>query len=82
MKKRKVFKRTVKGTKVVYRKKRPSRAKCAECGKILQGTLNLINSKIRNIAKTKKRPSRKYGGYLCFSCLKEKLMERARGKNV
>lgn len=82
MKKRKIFKKTIKGTKVMYRKKKPSKARCAECGKTLQGTLNLISSKIRNIAKTKKRPSRKYGGYLCFSCLKKKLMKEARRKNV
>lgn len=82
MKKRKIFKRVVKGTKVVYKKKRPSKVKCAECKKELKGTINLISSKMRNIARTKKRPSRIYGGYLCFSCLKKKLVKEARGKDV
>lgn len=78
---RKVKKRTP-GGKIVIRSKRrrPSIARCAICKKPLHGIPRLIPSKFKDLPKTKKRPERPFGGYLCSKCmrevLKEKLMKR------
>jgi len=76
---RKVFRRTP-GSKVVvhYRKKKPKNARCANCGSILKGVPRENPSKMKNIAKSKKRPSRGYGGNLCSKCAKQKIIEDAR----
>ncbi len=81
MKKRKIFVKTTTKRKVLYKKKKPKMAKCKICGEKLKGVLRENPSKMKNIAKTKKRPSRKYGGVICHSCLREKVAQEAR-KNV
>lgn len=71
---RRVFVRTPSGeNKIHYRKRKPSRPICAECGAYLHGIPHLIKSKFKNIAKTKKRPQRPYGGVLCSRCMREKI---------
>lgn len=72
---RKVFVRTTSKTKVHYRKRKTEKKKCAGCGKELQGIPKLIQSKFKNLPKTKKRPSRPYGGVLCSSCMRKKIKE-------
>lgn len=81
MKKRKVAVKTIGKTKRTFKKKKPSASKCAECGKVLGGVPRAIKSKIKNMAKTSKRPSRPYGGVLCPRCLKLKIQKESR-KNV
>jgi large subunit ribosomal protein L34e len=62
-----------------YLKKKPSRASCATCGKQLHGVASKRASKMKRLAKTKKVPTRKYGGNLCPSCTKQTLKQGARG---
>jgi len=58
---------------VHYRRKKPSSAKCAICKKPLHGVPRFNPSKIRKLAKTKRRPERPYGGNLCSSCMRKLL---------
>ena len=65
-------------TVVHYKRKRPSKAKCSGCGKVLAGVLNKHASVLKKIPKTKKRPERPYGGHLCSSCMRKKIVNEAR----
>jgi large subunit ribosomal protein L34e len=67
-------------TKVHYKQAKPSKARCAECGKQLSGTARELPSKMKNMPKTKKRPTRPYGGYLCSSCMRKKIKKEAKTK--
>ena len=76
---RKVKKRTPGGRVVVHlKKKKIGKPKCAICGKPLHGMPRLIQSKFKNLPKSKKRPQRPYGGYLCSKCMREVLKEKLR----
>lgn len=76
---RKVFKRTPGGKTVVhYEKRKPKQHKCATCGKELVGIPRLRPTEMKNTPKTKKRPERPYGGYLCSSCVRKKIIQEAR----
>jgi len=76
---RRIYVKTPSGNTVVHFKKRkPSKAKCARCGKVLQGVAREMPHKIRRLGKSKKRPSRPFGGYYCGRCMKEVIKERAR----
>ncbi|MEZ0393960.1 MAG: 50S ribosomal protein L34e [Desulfurococcaceae archaeon] len=77
---RRVYVRTPGGRLVVhYEKRRPSAAKCAICGRPLNGVPRLRPSDLRKLAKTEKRPERYYGGAICHKCLSELLRRAARG---
>ena len=65
-------------TKQVYIRRKPEIHKCAECGAELKGIPRLSAIKAKNTAKTKKRPERPYGGFLCARCAREKLKKEAR----
>ncbi|MBW2990455.1 50S ribosomal protein L34e [Candidatus Woesearchaeota archaeon] len=65
-------------TKQTYVKRKPKLPKCAECRVELKGIPRLRDNKAKNIAKTKKRPSRPYGGFLCNKCARVKLKKEAR----
>jgi large subunit ribosomal protein L34e len=60
------------------RGKKPSTAKCAKCKKPLSGVPRLRPSQLRKLPKTKRRPTRPYGGYLCSSCMRELIKEKVR----
>lgn len=74
---KKVFVKTPSG-KVVKKTKadKPSQAKCSECGKVLHGIPRLSANKMHNLAKTKKRPERPYGGNLCSACSRKLIRSR------
>lgn len=78
-----IKKRTTSG-KVVIRKKwkRPGLARCAGCGKPLHGVPALVPSGVRKLAKTKRRPSRPYGGYYCSKCSRSIFRERVRKTTI
>ncbi|MEM4481166.1 MAG: 50S ribosomal protein L34e [Desulfurococcaceae archaeon] len=61
-----------------YEGEKPDRAKCAICGKELQGVPALRSSQVSKLAKTEKRPERPYGGMICHQCLKRGLKEASR----
>lgn len=67
-------------TTVHFKKKKPGKAKCSNCGKILAGVSNKLLSKSKNLPKTKKRPERPYGGNLCSRCTRDLLKNQARAK--
>ena len=68
-------------TTLHYRRRKPKKLRCYECGQELHGIPHLIKSKFRNLPKTKKRPQRPYGGVLCSKCTRKKIIEGVR-KNV
>lgn len=79
--KRRVFVRTPAGKVNLHHVKRnDSKAQCAECGIVLLGVPHVRASRLKNIAKTKKRPSRPFGGNLCSACARKKIIERARSQ--
>ncbi len=74
---RKVKKTTPGGKRVIhYEKRRPNPAVCAICKKPLKGVPRLRPSELKKLPKTKKRPERPYGGYLCSSCMKSQIKEK------
>lgn len=64
--------------KVVYKKKKPGKAECANCGAVLKGVPRERPYKMRKKAKTERRPERPYGGVLCARCTRELMVEKAR----
>jgi len=76
---KRVFVTTPGGTsKVQYRKRQPSKAKCGNCGAVLKGTASDRPYKMQNMAKTKKRPDRPFGGVLCSKCMRSHIIQKAR----
>jgi large subunit ribosomal protein L34e len=72
--KRRVFVKTPGGnTKIQYKRRKPSKLICTVCGKQLHGIPNLIATRFKNLAKSKKRPQRPYGGNLCSACTRKKI---------
>ena len=72
---RRVFKRVISKTKRVYLRRKPKSAKCAGCGVPLNGIPRLTANKAKNLAKSKKRPQRPYGGELCSKCTRKRIKE-------
>mgnify|MGYP001995556622 CR=1 FL=1 len=70
--------KTPKGVTVHYKKPKPAKAKCADCGKVLAGVPNERPVKMMNMPKTAKRPERPYGGKLCSSCMRKTIVARVR----
>ncbi len=78
---RRVFKKTPGGKTVLrYKKKKTSKHVCAECGKLLHGVPRGRPYEIRKLAKSKKRPNRPYGGYLCPECTRRVFKSEARSE--
>ena len=53
-------------------------SKCSSCSKILKGVPNIRATKLKRISKSKKRPSRPFGGELCSSCSRKELIKRSK----
>jgi large subunit ribosomal protein L34e len=70
--------KTAKGVTTHYKKPKPAKAKCADCGKVLAGVPNERPVKMMNMPKTAKRPERPYGGKLCSKCMRKTIIERVR----
>ena len=76
---RRIKRKTPGGRTVLrYEKRKPKKAKCANCGAKLAGVPRERDFKMQNMAKTQKRPSRAYGGKLCTRCTRELLKQKAR----
>ena len=76
---RRIFVKTPGGKTVVHFKKRkPSKARCGRCGKMLHGVMRERPHKMKNMGKSKKRPTRAFGGYYCGRCIREVIKERSR----
>jgi len=68
-------------TRLVYKSRKPKSAKCSSCGTVLKGVPREMATKMKNLAKTKKRPQRPYGGMLCSSCMRKLMIHKARGSS-
>lgn len=64
------------GVGVRYEKRKPGPARCARCGRRLNGVPRLRPPKIRRLSRTSKRPERAFGGVLCPSCLSTLIFRR------
>ncbi len=73
---RRVFVKTSGKTRIHYRKRKPSKSKCAKCKAILKGVPHVRASKLKSIPKTKKRPERPFGGVLCSKCMRIEIKRR------
>ncbi len=74
---RKAFVKTPGGkTAMHYRRKKPAKAHCASCGKVLSGVPHGLSYQIRALPKTQRRPERPYGGVLCSPCMRAKFVEK------
>ena len=65
-------------TTVHYYRRKPKKAHCPICGKVLAGVPNLRPVHMRGLAKTQKRPERPYGGVLCPTCLARMIKDTVR----
>lgn len=75
---RRVFVKTPGKTVLHYRRRKPSRAKCAECKKPLAGVPRELPNRMANLPKSAKKPERPYGGNLCSTCTRAVLKKQAR----
>lgn len=75
---KRIKRKTPTGITIIYRRKKPNKARCSKCGRELHGVPRLRAVQIRKLSKTKKRPERPYGGNLCSSCMRELMKEKAR----
>jgi large subunit ribosomal protein L34e len=71
--------RTPSKTVIIQTERKVRRARCAVCGKPLHGVPRLKQTEMRKLPKTKRRPERPYGGYMCTVCTREQLRQKARG---
>ncbi len=79
--KRRVFVKTPSGkVSLHYRKRKPSKPKCSECGKVLSGMPHVRAYRLKKVNKSKKTPSRPFAGNLCPNCARKKIIEKARSK--
>ncbi len=80
---RRIKKKVPGGASVIhYLKRRPSQAKCAICGGLLHGVASERGDRMKKMAKSKKVPSRMFGGNLCPSCTKNMLKKKVREKDA
>ena len=63
-------------TGIIFRKKEVNKPRCPETKKVLNGKAYGRKRKLRNYAKTEKRPTRYYGGVLSHRGLKSRLLKR------
>jgi len=72
---RRIYVKTSKQTKLVYAKRKHSKAHCAKCGVVLKGVATGAPYRMGKLAKTERRPERPYGGVLCSKCTRLKIKE-------
>lgn len=70
---RRIHVKTPKYTRLVYAKRKPGRAHCADCGKVLHGVASDKPYKMSKLSKTEKRPERPYAGMLCSECMRVRI---------
>ncbi len=76
---RKIFRKVPGGrSSLQYKKKKPTHAKCGNCGAVLKGVPRELPFRMRSMPKTFKRPERPYGGVLCSKCMRLQIIAKAR----
>ncbi len=63
-------------SRIHYKERAPSKAKCAGCKAELKGTPNKRVPLMKKLSKTEKRPERPFGGYYCSKCMREHLRKK------
>jgi large subunit ribosomal protein L34e len=61
--------------KIQYKKRNPQPHQCGQCGAVLKGIPRAVPLRMKNMAKTMKRPQRPYGGVLCTKCQRSKILD-------
>jgi len=61
-----------------YLKRKPGKAKCSNCKRILSGVPRERPYKMHKLPKTMKRPERMFGGILCTICSRKNIKEMIR----
>jgi len=61
-----------------FEERLPRQAHCAECGRSLPGIPRMSRVAAKHTPKTAKRPERPYGGVLCGSCMRTKIIAQHR----
>lgn len=77
---RRIAVKTPSDNKIQYKKRKPCKAKCGECGSDLKGVSRERPLKTQNMTASKKKPTRPYGGNLCSRCMRKKMVEKARAE--
>ena len=76
---RRVFVKSPSGNnKIQYKTRKHSKPTCTSCGKNLQGVPHTMASNLKKITRSKKTPSRPFGGQLCSSCSRKEIIERTK----
>ena len=75
---RRIYKKVTKGVKLVYKKRKPKKAHCGNCGSALKGVPRERPYKMRTMPKSQKRPERMFGGVLCSKCSRREIIKRVR----
>ena len=76
---RKVYSKVSGGRTTIHHvRKKPKAARCGNCGSVLKGVPRLMPFAIKNTPKTMKRPERPYGGVLCTTCMRQKILDKIR----
>ena len=65
-------------TTIHYKQRKPSKARCAQTGEPLHGIPRGTPSQMKALAKSKKRPSRPFGGFLSSRAMRMLLRYEAR----
>lgn len=63
---------------ILIKKKKGKPARCAICGKPLQGVVRDHPRNLKKYPKSQKTVSRPYGGYLCHECLEKQIKAKIR----
>jgi large subunit ribosomal protein L34e len=61
-----------------YEQRKPSKAVCTSCQKVLTGVARELPHKLAKLPKTKRRPERPFGGVLCSRCTRRLFQTKAR----
>ena len=76
---RRVMRKTPGGvSKLKHVIRKPKQGHCANCNAVLHGTPRSTARQMSRMSKTKKKPSRPFGGMLCTKCMRIEFIKRAR----
>ncbi len=75
---RRIYVRVTGKTTIHYKRRKPKLGKCSKCGDKLKGVPRERPYKMVRMNKSKKRPSRPYGGFLCSKCMRKLFVEKAK----
>jgi len=77
--KRKTFRKSASGKKIVlFKGRKPGKPKCGLCGALLHGVPSKRIAELRKLGKTEKRPERVFGGVLCANCAQRVVIDETR----